>query len=163
LIVVSDTSPVLNLARIGRLELLHTLFDVVLIPTAVYAELRSAIRPPDHVDVDRLPWIVVVSATDRHRVEELAANLDLGEAEAIVVALERNADLLLVDERRGRRTAAASGLTVTGLLGVVAHAKRVGAISVAKPVLDDLINTAHFWIGPALYAEVLTQLDETTS
>jgi predicted nucleic acid-binding protein len=160
LIVVSDTSPVLNLAIIGRLELLHTLFDQVLIPAAVHAELRATMRPPDHANLDRLPWIVVVSPADRHRVEELSADLDLGEAEAIVLALERKADLLLVDERRGRRTAAALGLTLTGLLGVIAQAKRMGAISAAKPVLDDLINTAHFWIGSALYAEVLAQLGE---
>jgi predicted nucleic acid-binding protein len=159
LIVVSDTSPVLNLARIGRLELLHTLFGEVLIPAAVYSELQ-AIRPPDHVNMNRLPWIVVASAVDRRQVEELSGDLDVGEAEAIVLALERHADLLLVDERRGRRKAAASGLTVTGLLGVVAQAKRMGAISAAKPVLDDLISTAHFWIGAALYAEVLAQLDE---
>jgi predicted nucleic acid-binding protein len=56
--------------------------------------------------------------------------------------------------------AAAAGLTVTGLLGVVATAKRAGLIGLAKPVLDDLIQIARFWIGPGLYAEVLTELGE---
>jgi uncharacterized protein len=84
-----------------------------------------------------------------------------GEAEAIVLAIERQADLFLVDERRGRRTATAAGLTVTGLLGVVARARRAGLIDLAKPVLDELIQVARFWIGPDLYAEVLAELDET--
>ena len=84
---------------------------------------------------------------------------DLGRGEA--EAIERRADLLLVDERRGRRTASATGLRVTGLLGVVVTAKRAGLIDLAKPVLDELIQIARFWIGPDLYAEVLTELGES--
>jgi len=86
--------------------------------------------------------------------------LDPGEAEAIVLAIERRADLLLVDERRGRQAAAAAGLKVTGLLGVVAQAKRAGLIDFAKPVLDELIRTARFWIRADLYRRVLTELGE---
>ena len=77
-----------------------------------------------------------------------------------MLAIERRADLLLMDERRGRRIAMAAGLTVTGLLGVVARAKRAGLIDLGKPVLDDLIQIARFWIGPDLYAEVLAELGE---
>ena len=120
----------------------------------------STSQSPDSIAFDSLPWLTVATASDRRRVDELRVELDLGEAEAIVLAIERHADLLLVDERRGRRAATASGLMVTGLLGVVVQAKRTGAIDAAKPILDALIRTARFWIGPALYAEVLTQLDE---
>jgi predicted nucleic acid-binding protein len=161
LIVVSDTSPVLNLARIGRLEFLPLLYQLVLIPSAVYEELRIAKRDlPSDVDFASLPWLTVATPKDRNRVQELRESLDAGEAEAIVLAIERGADLLLVDERRGRRIAVAAGATVTGLLGVVARAKQVGLIDRAKPVLDELIHTARFWIGPDLYAEVLATLGE---
>jgi len=61
------------------------------------------------------------------------------ERQAIVLAIERRADILLVDERRARKTATAAGLAVTGLIGVVARAKRDGLIDLAKPVLDELI------------------------
>jgi predicted nucleic acid-binding protein len=145
LIVVADTSPVLSLARISRLEFLRVLYHQVLIPSAVYQELRaSSSQPPGHIDFDAASWLIVAAPTDRRRVEALCEDLDLGEAEAIVLAIERGADLLLIDERRGRRTAQASGLAITGLLGVVAQAKRAGLIDAARPVLDELIELARF-------------------
>jgi len=162
LIVVSDTSPILNLARISRVQLLPLLYRQVLIPSAVYAELTASKRDllPE-INFASEPWLIVATPNDQRRVRELREDLDPGEAEAIVLAIERRADLLLVDERRRRRTATAEGLTVTGLLGVVARAKRVGLIDLAKPVLDELIHVARFWIGPDLYAEVLAELGES--
>jgi predicted nucleic acid-binding protein len=103
---------------------------------------------------------MVATVVDQNRVQELRQELDAGEAEAIVLAIERRADLVLVDERRGRKTANGAGLTVTGLLGVVARAKQAGLIQLARPVLDELIQVARFWIGPELYAEVLAGLGE---
>lgn len=161
MIVVSDTSPILNLARIGRLELLASLYNQVLIPPAVLSELavsRDAVLPA--IDVASIAWIILETPKDQDRVQELREVLDAGEAEAIVLALERRAELLLVDERRGRRTAQALGLRITGLLGVLADAKRAGLIESIKPVLDELIQDAKFWIGPDLYREVLTELGE---
>ncbi len=108
----------------------------VLIPSAVYEELapsKPGLAPA--VDLSAEPWLVVATPKDQKRVRELRGNLDPGEAEAIVLAIERGADLLLVDERRARRTATVAGLTVIGLLGVVGRAKRSGLIDQAKPVL----------------------------
>jgi predicted nucleic acid-binding protein len=162
LIVVSDTSPVLNLARIGRLDLLALLYHHVIIPSAVYEELiRSKSDLPPAVDLASQPWLTVATAKDRNRVNGLLEDLDPGEAEAIVIAIELRADLLLVDERRGRRVASAAGLAITGLLGVIATAKRAGLVELAKPLLDELIQSARFWIGPELYAEVLSELGES--
>jgi predicted nucleic acid-binding protein len=155
LIVVSDTSPVLNLARIGRLDLLRQLYQV-------HDELSASTQQlPAPIDLASLPWLTVARPNDRRRVQALCEDLDIGEAEAIVLAIERRAELLLVDERRGRRTATEAGLVVTGLLGVVAHAKRAGLIDAAKPVLDELIGSARFWISPALYRDVLERLEES--
>lgn len=161
MIVVSDTSPILNLARIGRLELLASLYKQVLIPPAVFGELavsRNAVLPV--INAASASWIIVETPKDQDRVRELRDDLDAGEAEAIVLAVERHAELLLVDERRGRRIAMALGLRITGLLGVLADAKRAGLIESIKPVLDELIQNAKFWIGPELYREVLAELGE---
>jgi uncharacterized protein len=155
LIVVSDTSPVLNLARIGRLDLLKLLFDKLAIPPAVHSELLRT-----GVDLSPATWLTVVQPRDRNRAQEFQRDLDPGEAEAIALALELRADLLLMDERRGRRHAAASGIRVTGLLGIVAKAKHEGLIDQAKPVLDELVRVARFWIGNELYEEVLSELGE---
>jgi len=103
---------------------------------------------------------MVAIARDHARVQELRQTLDPGEAEAIVLAIERRADLLLVNERLGRRTAVAAGLKVSGLPGVVAAAKRAGPIGLGKPVLDELVQIARFWIGADLYAEVLAEFRE---
>ena len=160
MIVVSDTSPILNLARIGRLELLASLYKQVLIPPAVFGELAVSRDALPVMDLASVSWIVLETPRNQDRVQELREVLDAGEAEAIVLAVERQAELLLVDERRGRRMAEALGLRITGLLGVLAHAKRAGLITSIKPVLDELIQNAKFWIGPDLYREVLAELGE---
>lgn len=97
---------------------------------------------------------------DQDRVQELREDLDPGESEAIVLAMECHADLLLVDERRGRRIAVRLGLKVTGLLGVLAEAKKAGLIERVKPVLDELIQKARFWIASDLYEEFLKEIRE---
>jgi predicted nucleic acid-binding protein len=161
LIVVSDTSPLLNLARIGRLDILEQLYKQVLIPSAVHEELlRFNTSLPAKVSPASFPWILAADAHDRARVSALRRDVDPGEAEAIVLASERHADLLLIDERRGRKIALAAGIKVTGLLGVIIAAKDAALIRHGKPVLDDLIHVARFWISPRLYADVLESLNE---
>jgi len=161
LIVVSDTSPILNLARIGRLEILASLYKQVLIPPGVFKELAvTKTEASAAIDAARHSWLLLGTPKDQDRVLRLRADLDAGEAEAIVLAVELHANLLLVDERRGRRTAAALGLRIIGLLGVLAEAKQAGLIESVKPLLDELIQNARFWIGPDLYREVLVELGE---
>ena len=148
----------------SRLELLPLLYREVVISSAVYEELTvSKCDLPPAVNLASAPWLVVATAQDQKRVRELRKILDYGEAEAIVLAIQRHAGLFLVDERRARRTAVSAGLRVTGLLGVVGHAKRAGLIEAAKPVLDELIQVARFWIGPVLYEEVLAELGEAVA
>ena len=93
-------------------------------------------------------------------MSKLLIELDPGEAASIILAIEVSADVVLLDERRGRRTAAAMGLEVVGLLGILAEAKRRGLIREAKPIVDQLIGEAGFWISAGLYQAFLHSVDE---
>lgn len=99
MIVVSDTSPITNLAAIGQLDLLQQLYEVIIIPNAVYNEMVNVVKiVPGATEVQTLAWIQTQIVTDAQRVKDAQtnqSNIDLGEAEAIVLALELRADLLL--------------------------------------------------------------------
>ena len=154
MIVVSDTSPILNLAVIGRLDLLRDLYSELVVPETVRRELSW-----NGIQLDR-SWMRLAFARDQSAVAALLDQLDPGEAEAIVLAGECGAELLLVDEKRGRRIAMERGLEVTGLLGVLAEAKARGFIGECKPILEDLIQVAGFWIGDDLRQRYLRALNE---
>jgi predicted nucleic acid-binding protein len=155
MIVVSDTSPISNLAAIGQLQLLQQLYKNIIIPTAVYQELlNSGDTDPGALAVQSFSWIQVRSITNISLFQSLTANLDPGEAEAITLAVELSAERLIIDERRGRNEALNLGIKVTGILGVLLAAKQQGLIVQVKPLLDNL-TTQGFWMRQELYAEVL--------
>ena len=159
MIVVCDTSPITNLAAVGRLELLKDLFGLVLISESVRDELQAdgGIYPGSNAA--SLAWIEVRAAANRTLVDQLRQTIHLGEAESIVVALECQADLVLLDDADGRNAAQQCGLTVMGTLGVLIRAKRVGVIPLAKPILDDLI--AHgFFVRDAVAQGILKLVGE---
>ncbi|MDB9323564.1 DUF3368 domain-containing protein [Nodularia spumigena CS-586/05] len=161
MIIISDTSPINNLAAINQLDLLQKLYGTVIIPEAVYRELTD----PDFLvagakEVQTFSWIQTRVVKDRTMVEALSNELDIGEAEAIVLALEMTAEQVLIDERRGRIIAARLNLGYTGILGILVEAKSQGLISAVKPLLDDIINKAGFWVAEPLYKSVLQLVDE---
>ena len=155
MIVVSNTSPLSNLAAIGRLELLQQLYGRILIPPAVYQEIiDSGETDPATLAIQTLDWIDCHSITNQSLLQKLQINLDPGEAEAITLAVELKAERLIIDERRGRNEAIQLGLQVTGLLGILIAAKQQGFISLVQPLLDDL-RANGFWIHDRLYTEIL--------
>jgi predicted nucleic acid-binding protein len=161
-IVVSDTSPINNLAAINQLHLLQQLYGTVIIPEAVYQELTDPDFPVAGAkEVQTFTWIQIRAVEDRTMLKALSSELDPGEAEAIVLALEMKAEQVLIDERRGRMIAARLNLHYTGILGVLVEAKSQGFISTVKPLLDDLINKAGFWVTEPLYKSVLRLVNET--
>ncbi len=138
MIVVSDTSPILNLDAVDKLCLLRDLYSKIVVPPTLQGEVS---RNGFQLDPS---WTSVVAAQDQNDVAALREQLDPGEAEAIVVAEELNAELFLVDEKRGRRIAIDRGLEVTGLLGVLAEAKERGLILRCQPVLDEHDSRCRF-------------------
>jgi uncharacterized protein len=163
-IIVSDTSPITNLAAIGQLDLLRQLYSRVIIPQAVYTEMVGVDKVvPGTIEVQQLSWIQTIAVVNSQQVIEIQENqnnIDLGEAEAIILSKELKADLLLMDERRGREVATSYGLNVTGLLGVLLQAKKQELILAIKPLIDQLIATADFRVSQELYAIVLQSADE---
>lgn len=139
-VVVSDTSAITALVQIGRESLLGSLYGEVLVPPAVHEELRRthSVLPE---------FVRVVAVIDSGSCRELRSELDLGEAEAIVLAKEVRVDYLLMDERRGRRVAVREGLRVIGLLGAILAAKRIGLIPLFRPVVSELEAKAGFRVA----------------
>jgi predicted nucleic acid-binding protein len=150
MVVVSDTSPISNLAIVGQLELLRTVFSRIIIPQAVFDELQ---RSP--VTIEFGNWIEVAEATNIRLVATLRSELDLGESQAIALAIERRADWLLIDEKKGRQVAIELSLPIIGLLGVLLRAKHEGFIDTLKPIMDDLREKANFRIARNVYEHVL--------
>ncbi len=160
--VVSDTSPIVNLAAIGHLHLLRDLFGALTIPEAVYREIvvEGAGRPGAE-EVEAANWIVTRLVRSPHLVRTFETDVHIGEAEALVLALELNADWILLDERAARRLAASLDLRHTGLLGVLAKAKERSLIPALKPLMNALRRDAGFWISQTLYDHVLHRVQES--
>ena len=160
---VSNTSPISNLAWIGRLNLLREQFQEVWIPKAVETELQNL---PDAAarkavdDARHQGWLKSRAASDAALVSILMVELHPGEAEAIALALEMKVDHLLIDEREGRTLARQLGLPLTGVLGVLLRAKKKGRIKAVKPEIDALKSKARFFISTALETAILTKAGE---
>lgn len=160
--IVSNTSPIINLACIGRLGLLPDLYGDIVVPPAVFSEITAVLPDaPGAADVRTATWIKQQSIVNRPLVAALRLGLDAGEAEAIACALQVKAKLLLIDERRGRRAAQELGLPVMGLMGVLLVAKNRGMVSSLRPILDDLRHIAGFWLSDALYGRILQDAGES--
>lgn len=158
-IVVSNTTPLIALAWLGLLDLLPQLFGAIYVPDAVRSELFSNPEKIGSAELSSAAWLKVVSVENTLAVQVLSAELDRGEGEAIVLAYELGAGLVLMDERRGRRRAAQGGLAVIGTLGILIEARRRGLVGPLRPLLDRLYELP-FRMGHTLYVKVLSQVGE---
>jgi predicted nucleic acid-binding protein len=152
MIVVSDTSPLTALLTVGQDELLTKLFGEV-VPPAVKSELLKT-----H---STLPvWLLVRSLRDDRKARIYCQSVDRGEAEAIALAEELQANHLLIDERKGRRLAQQQGLPVVGLLGIVLIAKQTQLIPSARELLDKLYREAGIYLRDDLKDAALKTVGE---
>ncbi|MGA9995515.1 MAG: DUF3368 domain-containing protein [Pyrinomonadaceae bacterium] len=161
MIVVCNTSPIINLSAIGQIIIIQQLYERIIIPEAIYREIAiTGSGLAGATEVQTLEWIETRKLSNRTLVSVIEMELDEGEAEAIALAVELKADLLLMDERKGRTVASRLGLKFIGLLGVLVEAKHRGLIHSVKPALDDLIVKAGFWMTEELYTRVLHVVGE---
>jgi uncharacterized protein len=144
------SSPLVSLCAIGRLEVLRNLYGTISIPRAVRYEIAvQGPGRPGAAEVQTFDWINSRDVGNPNLATALQGKLDHGEAEAIALALELQADLLLMDERLGRTEAARFGLRFIGTLGVLIEAKARGHLQEIKPVMDELRANAGFRMSEA--------------
>ena len=160
MIIISDTTPISELTKVGYLDLLPKLFGRVVIPQGVYDELTTGQHPAARIVPD-LSWLNVVVVKNRQAVAELQqiGKLDLGESEAIALAEELKADRLLIDEKAARQVAKTRNLPLIGTMGVLLLSKRQGYIKNVKVVLDQMQQQGTR-ISDRLYIQVLTLAEE---
>ena len=161
MIVVSDTTPLIGLASIGRLDLLRELFEEVYIPQAVFDEAVTHGRQESKAkkEVSSAKWIHIVKVKDRLAVNVLLDEMDLGEVETIVLAGEMNADWVLMDEKKGRRKLSQLNIPKVGTFGILLKAKQLGLIPSLKPEIEELQRSS-FSISPSIVDTILEMAGE---
>lgn len=158
--VVSNSSTIIHLSKINRLDLLQDFFQKILIPEAVYRECVLEGKDREEVTlIKNSEWINVLEVKDKKLVKLLRSTLDDGEGEAIALSLEVSADLILLDEYDAREKARILGLQITGLIGILLRAKLEGKIKLLEEEIERLQKTG-FYIDDELIAKVLKKSKE---
>jgi len=158
MIVVADTSPLIVLTKIGEIRILPALFDVVLIPSAVKAELAAGLNDQTARDLALHPpaWLVEKSPSQPQKI----AGLDAGELAAISLALEMHADYLLIDDIAGRNAALQRQVRITGTIGVLEMAARGHLLDLAGAFAR--LKQTNFWVSHDLLDQRLKLFQQQT-
>lgn len=158
---VIDTSPLIFLAKLDRLDLLRRKADEILVPPAVLEEVRCHLDDAaQRIEEALLSWLRVQPLADRGVLDILLADLDAGEAEAIALARESDADWIVMDDFDGRRFAGRLGLAVVGTLGLLLSARLAGEIPSLQSEIDRL-RAAGFRINNKLLEAALEASGES--
>lgn len=149
--VISNSSPLINFAALGRFDLLCSLYSPLTIPEGVHEEVVIAgqRRPHSILVAQAADWIIRESVHSDTIVRALR-HLGRGEAEAIALATETINSLVLMNDRQGRPAAHALGLNIIGTLGILVVAKRKGLINVLAPELEILQTRVGFRVSDSL-------------
>lgn len=158
-LVVVNSTPIIALCLIDQFDLLQKLYDRVMIPTAVQAEVSAGgIAGVGVRELREAVWVDIVSLQDPSRAD-LIADLERGEAEVIALAQEQSADLVVIDERLARKHAKRLGMRLTGTLGILLRAKQLGMVMAVEPLIEEL-RQGGIRLGDDLIAEVLSLAGE---
>lgn len=160
---VSDTSPILGLAIIGYLDLLQEQFGEIYIPQAVLAELKVTENFHGATVISQAladGWLKSSEIQNKPLTQSLLLELDLGEAEAITLAVDLGFEMIVMDEKIGRERARGLGLKTVGVLGVLLTAKNQGRIKSLRDAMTALRNEVGFFISDDLYRQILKRAGE---
>jgi predicted nucleic acid-binding protein len=161
--VISNTSPLLNLAIIDHLFLLPQQFGQIYVPPAVLTELKINEDLPGSRVLEAAinqGWLICQAVENPGLVNLLRRDLHQGESEAIALAVECSADKILLDEKEARQVARSLGLSTIGILGILLKGWNEGRIPSVKAVIKRLQQEANFRIAPALLAQILEEIGE---
>lgn len=147
--IISDTSCFIILSNIGELELLEKVYGKVITTIEVVTEFGEPL--PD--------WIIIEGAKDKYRKQLLELQVDKGEASAIALALEFPESTIILDDLKARKIAEKLNLQITGTVGVIVKAKKIGIIESVKPFLDKL-RKSDFRLSDAIEIEALKEAKE---
>ncbi|WP_293309654.1 DUF3368 domain-containing protein [Pedobacter sp. UBA5917] len=148
-IVITDASCFITLDKIDGMHILHSLYKQVITTPEIAAEYGK--RLPD--------WVDVKAVQNRNLLYDYAENVDIGEASAMVLAIETHADLLIIDDAEGRRFAKKLELNITGTVGVILNAKLNGIIPLVKPYILKIQQT-NFRISEWLTTQIIKDAGE---
>jgi predicted nucleic acid-binding protein len=153
MIIVSNTSPINYLILIGQIDLLPKIFQQIIIPQAVHRELSDPLAPPavEAWIANPPKWLLIQSV--RQTSDQILDLLDPGERAAILLAQELNADLLLLDDMKARRTAKDRGLAIAGILGILDRAATMKLIDL--PATIQRLQKTSFWVSDRLFQKLL--------
>lgn len=158
--VIVNTSPLLYLHQIGRLNLLQRLYSEILTPRAVIRELEIGKNQGiDVPDIQSLDWIAITPVRSPQLIPAII-DLGQGEAEVLALGLEKVGSLLIFDDQLARRIANLYQLKYTGTLGVLVKAKQLGYLSSIAPVIDELYQRG-MWLTDRIVEDVLRLAGET--
>ncbi|MYD59560.1 MAG: DUF3368 domain-containing protein [Gemmatimonadetes bacterium] len=158
-VVISNTSPIFYLHRLRLLDLLQELYQKIIVPKAVVAELETGRRQGEDVpEIDNYEWIET-RAVRSPQILGLSTDFGSGETEVLALALEVSEILVIIDEKLARKIARLRGLRVTGTAGVLLKAKQEGHIRAIKPFLDRL-QEIHFHLSDNVRTLILSKAGE---
>jgi len=159
-IVVTDSTVLIGLAKLGKLTLLKEIFSKVSIPEEVFKEVveRGKNKPGSKLIMESA-WVETKAVKDKTQVNFLMGSLERGEAEVLALARELEADLILLDEEKARKSAIIAGFNVMGLLGLFNLAKNLGLIHEVRPLINELM-AKKFRISDKIIEEALKKAGE---
>ncbi len=151
--IISNTTPIISLLKVDKLNLLKELYTKIIVPTAVYLEIENGKEKPYYQDLTQIDWIDIQEISNPDS-RAYFLDLDDGEAEVLILAKEQNADLVIMDEIMGRRYSKQLGFNLTGTIGILLKSKEKGLISSVKNLLNELTEKG-IWLSPKLISKAL--------
>ena len=156
--IISNTTPIISLLKVDKLNLLKELYEKVIVPTAVYLEIENGKEKPYYQDLTQIDWIEIRKIRDPDS-RAYFLDLDDGEAEVLILAKELNADLVIMDEIMGRRYSKQLEFNLTGTIGILLKSKEKGLIESIKDLLTELMKKGT-WLSPKLISKAIKLANE---